>query len=147
MVWLITLGKGVGITVPVSAEKPGTWRVYNAQVSPEKANVSLQGERWGEPVKIVLNGKPQDPASATLIGKGEDLKDFGSITILLGKYSLLSKDVELSPEWKEVSFKLDEGLEFGLGMPSRPDVIMPYKVVISSEQDAEVSFGGAYIRR
>jgi hypothetical protein len=165
MVWLITLGKGVGITVPVypvPAEKPGTWRVYNAQVSPEKANVSLQGERWGEPVKIVLNGKPQDPASATLIGKGEDLKDFGSITMLLkgsgkikvnlyytynGKYSLLSKDVELSYEWKEVSFKLDEGLEFGLGMPSRPDVVMPYKVVISSEQDAEVSFGGAYIRR
>ncbi len=49
------------------------------------------------------------------------------------------KDVELSPEWKEVSFKLDEGLEFGL--------VMPYKVVISSEQEAEVSFGGAYIRR
>jgi hypothetical protein len=107
--------------VPISTvpeEKQGTWRVYNVQVSPEKAKVSLQGERWGEPVKIVLNGKSQDPASATLIGKGEDLKDFASITVLLkgigkikvnlyytynGKYSLLSKDVELSPEWKEVS--------------------------------------------
>jgi hypothetical protein len=79
------------------------------QVSPEKANVSLQGERWGEPVKIVLNGKSQDPASATLIVKGEDLKDFGNIT-------LLSKDVELSPDWKEVSFKLDEGLEYGYAL-------------------------------
>ena len=149
------LAKGVGITVPVFpvlAEKLGTWRVYNAQISPEKANISLQGERWGEPVKIVLNGKSQDPASATLIGKGEDIKDFASITMPLKesgkikvnlyytynvKYSLLSKDVELSPEWKGVSFKLDEGLEFGLGMPSRPDVVMPYKVVISSEQEAE----------
>jgi hypothetical protein len=33
-----------------------------------------------------------------------------------GKYSLLSKDVELSPEWKEVSFKLDEGLEYGYAL-------------------------------
>jgi hypothetical protein len=63
------------------------------------------------------------------------LKRSGKIKVNLyytynGKYSLLSKDVELSSEWKEVSFKLDEGLEFGLGMLSRPDVVMPYKVVI-----------------
>jgi hypothetical protein len=63
------------------------------------------------------------------------LKGSGKIRVNLyytynGKYSLLSKDIELSSEWKEVSFKLDEGLEFGLGMPSRPDVVMPYKVVI-----------------
>ena len=62
------------------------------------------------------------------------LKVSGKIKVNLyytynGKYSLLSKDVELSSEWKGVSFKLDEGLEFGLGMPSRPDVVMPYKVV------------------
>jgi hypothetical protein len=48
------------------------------------------------------------------------LKGSGKIEVNLyytynGKYSLLSKDVELSPDWKEVSFKLDEGLEFGLG--------------------------------
>jgi hypothetical protein len=52
------------------------------------------------------------------------LKVSGKIRVNLyytynGKYSLLSKDVELSSEWKEVSFKLDEGLEFGLGMPSQ----------------------------
>ncbi len=63
------------------------------------------------------------------------MKGSGKIRVNLyytynGKYSLLSKDVELSSEWKEVSFKLDEGLEFGLGMPSRPDVVIPYKVVI-----------------
>jgi hypothetical protein len=49
------------------------------------------------------------------------LKGSGKIKMNLyytynGKYSLLSKDVELSPEWKEVSFKLDEGLEYGYAL-------------------------------
>ncbi len=165
MVWLITLGKGAGITVQVSpspAEKPGTWRVYNASVSPERISLSLQGERWGEPAKISLNGKLEDPASATLIGKGEDLKDFKEVIVLLkgsgkvkinlyytykGKYSLISKEFELSSNWKEFSFVLEECLEFGLGMPNRPDVVIPYKMVISSEENLDLIFGGAYIRR
>jgi len=165
MIWLIAVGKGVGITVPVSptpGEKAGTWRTYNAQVLPEKAHVSFQGERWGEPVRIVLNGKAQDPASATLFGKSDDLKDYKGVNLLLkgsgivkinlyytymGRYHLISKEIELSSDWKELSLNLDEGLEFGLGMPNRPDVVMPYKMVISSEGSAEVFFGGAYIRR
>ncbi|MEO0168897.1 MAG: hypothetical protein ABIL42_01550 [candidate division WOR-3 bacterium] len=60
---------------------------------------------------------------------------------------MLSRDITASESWQEIVFNLSEGLEFGLGMPNRPDVIMPYKLVISSEGNAVINFGGAYIRR
>lgn len=165
MLWLIAIGKGAAITVPVApapGKKPGEWRTYNSTINPSEVSYETQGIKWGDPVIINLSGKSGDPASATLIGKGEDLKGFSNITVYVkgrgkiklnlyytydGEYMMIAKEVNANSEWEEIVFKLSEGLEFGLGMPNRPDVIMPYKLVISSENNAVIHFGGVYIRR
>jgi len=164
MLWLIAIGKGPAISVPVNppapSKKVGEWSLYNSTVSVLREAPILKGKRWGDPAIIELSGSQSDPASATLLGESKDFKDSKTVKLMLrgsgrikinlyytymGEYRMLSEEVNLSDNWQTLIFDLSKGLEFGLGMPNRPDVIMPMKLVISSSENAKVDFSGAYI--
>ncbi len=163
MLWLITIGKGAAIGIPITpapSKKAGEWRLYNSTLNTITKAPVLKGKRWGEPAAIDFSGSQSDPASATLFGESRDFKDSKTVRLMVrgsgririnlyytynGAYRMLSKEVNLDNDWILVKFDLSKGLEFGLGMPSRPDVIMPMKLVISSSESAKMDFSGAYI--
>ncbi len=166
MLWIIygLYAKGGAIVVPSGpgvSDKAGEWILYKAEMFRISESPSIKGNLWGKPTGISLNGLKSDPASATLIGKSEDLKNFKSVSFFVkgsgevrvelyytydGSYRAIIRKTKLSEDWRRIEFNLDEGLEYGLGMPTRPDVVMPAKLVIVSENSSVVKISGVYLK-